>query len=360
MKYAIGVDLHKETAVIAVLDGEGKIVEQKIFSTKCKQMIRDYFSSYGLQCEVAFESVGFYQWFWELVKPVVGKLHLGDPVGIRARAGRKAKTDKNDALIIAEMLLEGKIPEAYVPEEPYASLRKLVRFRCSIARNLAHARKALRWICLKTNLPGPSILTSDRAQKWLLSQDQKFSDTDRKSGRLHIDIIKNTEYALADIEREIEDYIKKVPELHARWLLLRSIPGIGPIAAAVIISETADILRFSNAGQICCYAGLAPRVSQSGETIRHGHISKQGPPILRWVLQQAAWVAIRCSIEAKKIFNRISRKAGRKKAVTAMARKLLVYAWSVCKRNQPFKWEIKGDTQNIIRKNIIGEWCYQI
>ena len=88
MKYAIGVDLHKETAVIAVLDMEGKIVEQETFSTKCKQILKDYFSSYGLQCEVAFESVGFYQWFWELINPVVGKLHLGDPVGIRARAGR--------------------------------------------------------------------------------------------------------------------------------------------------------------------------------------------------------------------------------------------------------------------------------
>lgn len=360
MKYAIGVDLHKETVVIVVLDEEGKVVDQKTFSTKCKQMIRDYFSSYGLQCEVAFESVGFYQWFWELVRPVVGKLHLADPVGVRARAGRKAKTDKNDALIIAEMLLEGKIPEAYVPEEPYASLRKLVRLRHSIARSLAHARKALRWISLKTNLPGPAVLTSDRAQKWLLAQDPKFSDTDRKSGRLHIDMIRNMEYALEDIEREIRDYIKKFSELQGRYVILQSIPGIGSIVAATIISETADILRFTSAGQICCYAGLAPRVSQSGETIRHGHISKQGPPLLRWVLQQAAWVAISHSLEARKIFNRISRKAGKKKAATAMARKLLVYAWSVCRRNQPFKWNLKEETQIIARKTIEGGWCYQI
>lgn len=361
MNYAIGVDLHKDSATIAVLGRDGKLVEQKTIATKCKLQLRDYFSSYGLQCEVAFESVGFYHWFWDLIGPVVGKLHLADPVGVRARAGRKAKTDKNDAMIIAEMLLEGKIPEAYVPHEPFASLRKLVRTRHGFARSLAHARKALRWISLKTNLPGPASLTSDRAQKWLLSQDGKFSDTDRKSGRLHIDIIRNTEYALADIERTIFDYIAKFPELHRRWFILQSIPGVGTITAATIISETADILRFSSAGQICSYAGLAPRISQSGETVRHGHISKQGPPILRWVLQQAAWVAIAHSPEARRIFNRISRKAGKKKAATAMARKLLVYAWSVCRRDQPFKWEIKPETPKTVNQsNMEGGWCYQI
>ena len=234
MDYAIGVDLHKETVVIVVLDREGRRVELKTFSTKCKEQLRAYFSAYGLRCEVAFESVGFYQWFWELVKPLVGKLYLADPIGVRARAGRKAKTDKNDAQIIAEMLLEGKLPVAYVPEEPYASLRKLVRFRHSIARNLAHCRKALRWISLKTNLPGPSILTSDRAQKWILAQDKKFSDTDRKSARIHIKMINDAEYALSDIEREINDYIKKFPELCKRSIMLQTVPGIGPITAATI------------------------------------------------------------------------------------------------------------------------------
>jgi transposase len=65
---------------------------------------------------------------------------------------------------------------------------------------------------------------------------------------------------------------------------------------------------------------------------------------LRWVLQQAAWVAIRCDPEARRIYARIARRAGNKKAATALARKLLSYAWSVCRRGQPFVWP-KPDTQ---------------
>jgi len=358
---SIGVDLHKETVVIVVLNDKGEIVERKTFATKCKNTIKAYFSSYGLQSQVAFESVGFYQWFWELLKPVVGKLYLADPVGIRAHAGRKAKTDRNDALLIAQLLHEGKLPTAYVPEEPVASLRKIVRLRHGIAKDLASARKSLRWISLKTNLPGPKILFSDNAQKWMLAQDEKFSECDRKAARLKLDIIISLERTLNDIEREIYDYIRKFPQMEKLWNLLKSIPGIGDIVAATIIAETGDITRFDNADQLSSYAGLCPRVSQSGESIHHGHISKMGPPLLRWVLQQAAWVAIRCSDEARRIFNRISRKAGKKKAATAMARKLLIYAWSVARRNQPFRWEsstAKKETENKTENTEV--WCYQV
>jgi len=359
--YSIGADLHKDTVVISVLDSNGQLVERKTLATKCKNTIRAYFSSYGLQCQVAFESVGFYQWFWELLKPVVGKLHLADPVGIRAHAGRKAKTDRNDSLLIAQLLHEKKLPTAYVPEEPVASLRKLVRLRHGIAGQLAGTRKSLRWISLKTNLPGPKVLASDNAQKWVLAQEDKFSECDKKAARLDIDIIISLERALRDIEREIKDYIKKFPQLEKLNSLFQSIAGVGDIVAATIIAETGDIARFDNPGQISCYAGLCPKVSQSGESIHHGHISKMGPPLLRWVLQQAAWVAIRTSDEVRRIFNRIARKAGAKKAATAIARKLLVYAWSVARRGQPFKWPAKDVKKEPDKKNEgTMELCYQI
>ncbi len=71
--YSIGVDLHKDSMTIAVLDSNAKLVEKKKISTRCKNKVHEYFSSYGLQCQVAVESVGFYQWFWELVEPLSGR-----------------------------------------------------------------------------------------------------------------------------------------------------------------------------------------------------------------------------------------------------------------------------------------------
>ena len=363
-QYSIGVDLHKDSMTIVVLDVNGEAVDKKKLSTKCKNKVREYFSSYGLRSEVAVESVGFYHWFWDIVRPVVGKLYLADPAGVRAFAGRKPKTDRNDALLLAVLVYDGRLPHAYVPEEPVRTLREFVRLRHSLARRLAGSRKSLRWISLKANLPGPKILTSDRAQKWILANEPKFTQASRIASRTDLNRIIDDERQLADIERVIKKMIDSEPQLLDWYRLLRSISGIGPVTAATIITETGDITRFETSEQLVSYAGLCPKVSQSGETVHHGHITKMGPPPLRWVLQQAAWVAIREDIKIRKIFSRISRKAGKKKAATAIARKLLVYSWSVCKRNRPFSWPGENEKRNNLESkpitNCRESWCYQI
>ena len=135
MKTTIGVDLHKEAMTCVVLDEQGAVLERREIATKCRKQVADYFGSDGLQSKVAVESVGFYQWFWDLVRPRVGRLRLADPAGVRAFAGRKAKTDRNDALLLANLLREDRLPFACVPGEPVRALRELVRHRISVARN---------------------------------------------------------------------------------------------------------------------------------------------------------------------------------------------------------------------------------
>lgn len=227
---------------------------------------------------------------------------------------------------------------AFVPDDDIRELRDLVRLRHSLARSLSTERRQLRWISLKNNLPGPALLSSDRAQKWLLANEEKMPRANRIAARHRLDHIVRLEREVSDIERVIRDFIKEKPWILHRVELIESVPGVGFVTAITIVAETGDITRFDNIDQLSSYAGLAPRVSQSGETVHHGHISKQGPPVLRWVLQQAAWTAIRTDPNVRRIFARISKRAGAKKAATAIARKLLSYAWSVCRRDQPFQW----------------------
>jgi transposase len=275
---------------------------------------------------------------------------------VRAFVGRKAKTDRNDALLLATLLREDRLPMAYVPSEPVRALRDLVRHRTSVARSLALERRQLRWIALKNNLPGPASFTSARAQKWLLAQEPKLSPAHRLAARQRLNHIVALERDLFDVEQVVNQALDADAQMKARVRLFESIPGIGRLCAATILVETGDITRFNNIDELSAYAGLAPRVSQSGETVHHGHISKQGPPILRWVLQQAAWTAIRCDPRARSIFTRISKRAGAKKAATALARKLLSYAWSVARRGEAFHWP--GDPAPPSREG--GTWSYEI
>ena len=352
----IGVDLHKCSMTLVVLDEQGAVIERDTIPTKCRDKIREWFASRGPHCQVAVESVGFYQWFWDLVQPLVTKLVLANPAGLaHFRPRKQAKTDRHDAELLARLLFEGRLPNSYVPTRSLRPLRELVRHRHSVGRALALQRRCLRWTTLKLNLPGPKNLTSDATQKWLLAQESKFNPSQQFIARQRLDQIIALERQLSDTERWIDEAIAVDPWLTQRIALLESVPGIGRLVAVTILVETGELTRFDNINELGAYAGLAPRVRQSADTVHHGHISKMGPPTLRWVLQQAAWVAVRCDAHARRIWLRISRRAGQKRAIVAIARKILSYAWSVCRRGQPFHWPdqpvLDGPT---------GAWSYSI
>jgi transposase len=338
------VDLHKDSLTAVVLDKDGRAIERRVLPTKCRQQVAEYFATYGTSAEVAVESVGFYQWFWDLVGPRVGRLYLADAAGVRSCAPRKkAKTDRNDALLLATLLRQERLPMAYVPPEPMRELRDLLRLRHSLARSLAAERRQLRWIGLKNNFPGPRTLTSAAAQKWLLSIEPKLGMPNRLAARHRLDHIVRLEREVQDLEHLLDERLRADPALQRQVDLLCSVPGVGGTTALTVLAETGQITRFDHPDQLGSYAGLAPRVRQSGETVHHGHISKRGPPVLRWVLQQAAWTALRTDAQARRFHNRISRRAGSKKATTALARKLLIYCWSVARRGQPFRWPREAD-----------------
>ena len=352
----IGVDLHKASLTATVLDSAGAVLERKDVDTKCRRQIADYFASHGPQVQVAVESVGFYHWFWDTVRPKVQILRLADPAGVRACAGRLTKTDRNDSLLLARLLREDRLPMAYVPEEPVRSLRELCRHRHRLARQLALGRRHLRWIALKNNLPGPAMFVSDRAQKWLLSQEPKLSAVHRLACRQLLDQIITLERQLCDVEAALKETVASHADLAPTLALIQSVPGVGFVTAVTILCECGDITRFDCIDELSAYAGLCPRVQQSGQSAYHGHVSKQGPPLLRWVLQQAAWVAIRCDPNARRIYARIAKPAGPKKAATAMARKLLSYAWSVCRQGHPFVWPTDRKTG----PGPVPVWSYDI
>ena len=107
--------------------------------------------------------------------------------------------------------------------------------------------------------------------------------------------------------------------------MLTTLPGVGQFTALVLVAEIGDITRFASARKLASWAGLTPTVRGSDRTVRHGHISKQGPAWLRWVLNQAAQTAKR-SPEFSATYAAIARRRGKKIATTAISRKLLTRA----------------------------------
>ena len=126
--------------------------------------------------------------------------------------------------------------------------------------------------------------------------------------------------------------------------LLESVPGVGPRTAEIIATHLGDATRFHNANEVSAYAGLVPKQYQSGQTDRRGRITKRGSRLLRSALVECAWCALRYNAWALRVWQKLQANGcSKKKAIVALARKLLVRCWGVLKSRQAWKEPIGFD-----------------
>ena len=123
----------------------------------------------------------------------------------------------------------------------------------------------------------------------------------------------------------------------ARRVLLDTIPGIGDLLGLTLASEIGDVARFGSPRKLIGYAGLAPKISQSGDRSRTGALSKAGSRTLRWAAVEAAQHAWRPTNPWHQLYTDLAERAGKNPAKAAVARKILIAAWHVLSRQQPFK-----------------------
>jgi hypothetical protein len=109
-----GVDLHKWQLNTIVVDEGVRIMECRELATNCRQKIAEYFGSCSGRAYFTVENFGFYQWFGDLLRAQVGALHLPDPAGAQSHAGRKAKTDGNEAGLPAMLSRHHRLTMAHV------------------------------------------------------------------------------------------------------------------------------------------------------------------------------------------------------------------------------------------------------
>ena len=139
---------------------------------------------------------------------------------------------------------------------------------------------------------------------------------------------------LAPVTGRIDGELRQHAKADPRVKTLTTLPGVGQFTALVMLAEIGDISRFGSARKLASWAGLTPTVRGSDLTVRHGHISKQGPAWLRWVLNQAAQTAKR-SPEFAETYAAIAQRRGKKIATIAIARKLLTRAWHLLNQLEP-------------------------
>jgi transposase len=135
----------------------------------------------------------------------------------------------------------------------------------------------------------------------------------------------------------IDQELGPLARADARVVLLDTIPGVGELLGLTIASEIGDVARFGSPRKLIGYAGLAPKINQSGDRSRTGALSKAGSRTLRWAAVEAAHHAWRPTNPWHPLYSDIAGRAGKNPAKSAVARKVLIAAWHVLSRQQPFK-----------------------
>jgi transposase len=335
-RWCVGIDLHKDTLIACVYCrccGEHTF---KKLACKCRAQIAEYFAGLPRPHAVAIETVGFYRWLWEMLEPVVEELVLADATQARALAGRRLKTDREDALNIAELLADGRLPTCYAPPWEVQVLRDVIRHRSGFSRQHARILCRVKSIMNANNRPGPARLASDGLIRYLKAQGDKLPERHVAMLWNCVDHLALAEQHIAQSERTIAELMKS-PRFAADFERLVSFPGVAMVTAATILAEVGDFRRFKSTKAIARFAGLNPWLYSSDKTHRLGHITKMGSPHLRWILQQAAWTAIRTDDSVKRIFLRIANRAGRKAAAVAIARKLLTWMDTAVTKGETYR-----------------------
>ncbi len=332
----VGIDLHKDTLTACTIVAKDRELAYRKISCVAREKVREFLADLPRPSVVAIETVGFYRWLWTEAEPIVDQVVLADARGCRALAGRRIKTDKEDALNVAELLMTGRLPMAWAPPGYIQRVRDLTRHRVGLSRDHAKALHRVKSIMNRLNRPGPARMDAAGLQRYLLASVERIEADDLLVLWQHQRRLVEIEQDRSAIDRRIIE-LMRAEEFRRLRTILESIPGVGLVTAAVAIAEIGDFSRFPDGKAIGRYAGLTPTGYASADKNRLGRICKTGSPDLRWTLQQAAWTAIRCDAGFKKTWLKISKTAGKKAAAVAIARKILVLMWTLVRKDEPYK-----------------------
>jgi transposase len=383
---AVGIDVGKRMHEACFLDAGGQPVGRPLrFANTAAgaRLLEERVRGLGQPATIAMEASG-HDWLGlqrrltaaGLPVQVINPLQTD---ALRATGVRKAKTDRRDALVLADLLRIGRARPSYVPDDPILQLRELTRFRWGLADQVGDLKRRLLTV-LDRVFPEFAAQFSDpfgASGRELLARAAGAADfaaldlaelaatleraSRKRLGPAKAEALRRcaadslgvaalgaaagvevrallaqlalVEGQVAEVDRAIADAMAALDQ-H-----LTTIPGVGPVLAATILAEIGDVTRFARVEALVAYAGLDPGVFESGQFQgRRQHISKRGSPYLRRALYLAAHAARGRDAELTAYLERkLAEGKPYRAAAVATAHKLLARCYVVLKERRPYQ-----------------------
>ncbi|MFE3452942.1 IS110 family transposase [Nonomuraea sp. NPDC059194] len=277
----VGMDLHRQRSVLVSMTCDGqRLWTERIDNSP--QALRAVMARAGDSPQVVLEAT--YGWYWaaDVLQQAGAEVHLAHPLGVTSFTHRRVKNDMRDAADLADLLRMNRLPEAWIAPEHVRRLRELTRYRIKLVKLRTSCKDQVHALLAKHGIATTyKDIFGIGGRAWLTALHLSQPYQGRLESLLRLIDTFDSEITLAEVA--IAARLADQPGYHA----IQACDGIGPITAAIIVAEIGDITRFKRPGQLCSWAGLTPKHRESDTTVKRGHITKQGSPILRWALVEA-------------------------------------------------------------------------
>jgi transposase len=314
-----GLDIHRRQITYDWIDTDSGETRRGQLSPATRLELRawlDWFTDQ--QVDFALEATTGWRFVVEELEHAGIGAHLAEPADTRALRGpkRRAKTDRTDAHHLRELLRAGTLPESWMPPAHIADARTQVRLRRALVGDRTGWYQRIHAILFHHGLPERSQLLTVDGRAWLARAE--LPPVARQAVDLALRMIDHLDTELDLLDGELARIARAQPGCKA----LMGRYGIGWLTAVAIWAEFGDVRRFANSRQAVRFTGLDITITESDGKRALGHLARQGSPVLRWALHEAAMCAARPSSPDHAYYLQVKQRLGGKRAALSVARKL--------------------------------------
>jgi transposase len=334
----VGIDLHKRRWHVTI-----RTVDVELFSNSISgrwEELRKILNRYkGCRIHAVYEAGYFGFWLFDNLTQYGVDCLVTPPSLIPQEYGNRVKTDRRDSRKLARLLAKGLLKNVWVPSVKERFHRQVIRRRRQLVADRVRTQNRI-----KSELYFYGIDLPTPRGKWTrvyFANLQRIKFNNRWMQQSFNQLLEQYEFLSAQIDKQTE-LLKKLSQLplyRDRVKILRSIPGIGILTAMEILLELQDISRFRRAEQLAAYVGLTPSQYSSADNIRMGRITGIGKNTVRAALVESCWHLIRKDKAMRRKYEQIKARAGGKRAIVAISRKLILCIRRLLLDNRTYVYE---------------------
>lgn len=317
----LGIDVHKKTYSVTALYGNHKKHASMPSNPEALlSFIKNHFSDH---CIYSVYEAGFSGFILHRILLENGIKSIVVHAASIEVSQSKTKNDKRDSMKMATQLRDGRLKCVHMPTVQRECWRSVSRLRAQFVQERSRLSCRIKSFLYYFGLLGHDH-SGKTSRKWLKSLSAFEWKVDNDVFFCIQTLIRSWFYlddTIKLIERRLKEQSKKDFAIHSVY---RGFAGIGNIAARVLSNELGDLSQFSSERELFGFTGLTPCEYSSGEKRWLGNISRQGNPIIRGMLTEIAWKAIKLNPQLEEVFDRLVRNSGsRKKAIVGIARRMI-------------------------------------